>query len=808
VSAGVLAGRVLCAVCLAGSVRPASAAAPALDDAQVDSVVEALIAELKGRQITEDIIRVDGPIQPEGAARAEVHATYTGLVVEQARDHITFQTADGQRFKVKRLDFEWVQRAGLFKGEHQDYTSGGRTALATLALLSAGLSGYDRNVQLSLQALRDHPMPGTYGRALRASVYALLVERSADEEARAYRELLEADLRWLMAARLENGGYDYLSMAEQPERTRQQGRFDNSNTQFGVLGVWTAALAGANVPRSYWLTVEHYWCEQQSEEGGWGYMPGKQPSENMTIAGLNSLIIVLDQVYARAAGKYVLFEGLPQQQRNWEEIHLIQQRQVRGLDWLSRHRTNKGEPYTYMGIERLGLASGEKYFGGRDWYREGAALAANQSSWRGAKIEHPAMWLLFLGHGRAPVLFNKLKWGGDVSGWDEYFRDLHHVCRFLSRTYEQLYKWQVISTDASLRDIQDAPFLVISGESVLELPAELAARIQTHVRRGGTVIGHANRGSAAFAESFKSVFERLLASGPRRFRQLPPDHVLYRAGPGGESQASKVHVPLWGLSDGSREMALLFDRDVAGAWHQDLHKEFPDLFWIMANVRFYGAPSYDELPARLRPDLPPASAQSLHRVVRVSRPRIPADPGGAEASWEVLAERVAQSAQLRVDIVEGTVLEQLTADADFDLLHVVGQGGYKFSPGELAALKRHWEQGGVLLCEAFGGDAQFALSCRMQLEAALGVHFAPLPETSSLLAGTGGLPHFNRWARGCGPDSLQLAVSADDRSQAIVASLDLSVPACGQHVHGLRGFTTPFSQKLLENLLIEAAMGK
>jgi hypothetical protein len=51
-------------------------------------------------------------------------------------------------------------------------------------------------------------------------------------------------------------------------------------------------------------------------------------------------------------------------------------------------------------------------------------------------------------------------------------------------------------------------------------------------------------------------------------------------------------------------------------------------------------------------------------------------------------------------------------------------------------------------------------------------------------------------------------VSADDRSQAIVASLDLSVPACGQHVHGLRGFTTPFSQKLLENLLIEAAMGK
>ena len=52
---------------------------------------------------------------------------------------------------------------------------------------------------------------------------------------------------------------------------------------------------------------------------------------------------------------------------------------ARGLQWMDRHFSASENPvrlrdyYYYMyGVERVGLASGMKHFGGHDWYAEGA----------------------------------------------------------------------------------------------------------------------------------------------------------------------------------------------------------------------------------------------------------------------------------------------------------------------------------------------------------------------------------------------------------------------------------------------------
>ena len=65
-------------------------------------------------------------------------------------------------------------------------------------------------------------------------------------------------------------------------------------------------------------------------------------------------------------------------------------------------------------MERIGVASGYKYFGTTDWFKEGAErLVRGQrpdGSWdiSGAPIPGTGFALLFLSRGRAPVMMNKL----------------------------------------------------------------------------------------------------------------------------------------------------------------------------------------------------------------------------------------------------------------------------------------------------------------------------------------------------------------------------------------------------------------
>src|SRR5690606_8028793 len=58
----------------------------------------------------------------------------------------------------------------------------------------------------------------------------------------------------------------------------------------------------------------------------------------------------------------------------------------RGLQWMQHRFTPADNPgqssrhfYYYLyGVERVGLASGYKYFGDRDWFRQGAAELLNR----------------------------------------------------------------------------------------------------------------------------------------------------------------------------------------------------------------------------------------------------------------------------------------------------------------------------------------------------------------------------------------------------------------------------------------------
>ena len=65
---------------------------------------------------------------------------------------------------------------------------------------------------------------------------------------------------------------------------------DNSNTQFALLGLHDAALAGAHIKCKTWeMALEHF-IRDQNSDGGWGYMTQSDHSTgSMTCSGIGAL---------------------------------------------------------------------------------------------------------------------------------------------------------------------------------------------------------------------------------------------------------------------------------------------------------------------------------------------------------------------------------------------------------------------------------------------------------------------------------------------------------------------------------------
>ena len=49
------------------------------------------------------------------------------------------------------------------------------------------------------------------------------------------------------------------------------GHEDNSNTQFAILGLREAALAGVRIKRKTWELASEHFIDTQNDDGGWGY---------------------------------------------------------------------------------------------------------------------------------------------------------------------------------------------------------------------------------------------------------------------------------------------------------------------------------------------------------------------------------------------------------------------------------------------------------------------------------------------------------------------------------------------------------
>ena len=453
-------------------------------------------------------------------------------------------------FSIQRADGSWP-----LKPHPEEKDAVGWTSLAAYALLESGVSVQDPRIQAALRYLTKHDTDRVYSLGTRCNVW-LAAERERPGE---YSKYLRHDGAKLIRG-LYRGGYDYVL----GERYAH-----NSTAQYGLLGVWAYRRAGGVVPPAFWRACTDYWVKGQQADGGWGYQVTWIRSQKE----YNRPTTHATMVPAGVASLFICYDSLAAQQSISRKSGEMPKPIQRGLDWFDKNFAQSllgqipvgwMDQYHYYlyGVERVALASGYKYFGNVDWYKEGTkfilARQASNGSFTGGHSSLPstAFALLFLIRGRHPVAFSKLKFDGD---WNNRPRDLAFLTRWMGDSLKRDLSWQIVDFGMDLSDWLDAPILCISGEKKPTFSEQELARLREYVSKGGSIFSISESSGKEFSEGMRAVYAKLFPD----YKLVPAEktHAIY-TNPfplGGSPQFSIV-------SDGLFPVAIHCDQDLAKGW--------------------------------------------------------------------------------------------------------------------------------------------------------------------------------------------------------------------------------------------------
>ena len=416
---------------------------------------------------------------------------------------------------------------------HWPYTkqsgySVGHTALAVLALQHARSKRAEAHLAIKKgmsYILQNPPEPRTYTGGL---VEQCLYWDSASK----HRKLIGA-YAWMLCGgqklvKPSTGSWNY-ELPSPRENWAVQGlgplgspetwpRTDNSNSQFGILGLVYAQKAGFQIPRIVWERARDYYIRVQHGDGSWDYQsdafraavrqaePRRRDSMSMTLAGTVS-IYLCDEMLADKSHRQCVA-------RPPNQAHEA------GLKWIADHWSSSQGAYGWYATERLGLLIGYSEFGGHDWYQEGVSDLMRRGT--GSSVSDTAFSVLFLARGRNPIIINKLKREGD---WNLHRYDLKNLIEHISGPWQRPSQWRIVTLDASVDFMLKVPILWISGHDALKFSDGEKQKLKEYVERGGTILGEAGCGKAAFDISFRELLKELWPD--TELRALPKTHPIY-----------------------------------------------------------------------------------------------------------------------------------------------------------------------------------------------------------------------------------------------------------------------------------------
>lgn len=766
---------------------------------------------------------------PEASARGQLPGSSRTPLLTKVEESI----ARGVRYLLTRQNAD-----GSF-GDEKAPTSRrvGETALATLALLNSGESHQSPKVAKAISFLRKTRSVGrdtTYAIALRACVWATLPEPVRGSN-------LKADLGWLLTSCLKSRDFDGLYCYGFPSRP------DFSNSQYGVLGVWYAQLAGLEVPARYWERVENAWRRYQGADGGWTYVPnsGDGSYASMTAAGAATLYITNDYLHASDSHDLMIPTTNKELDRaiSWlGENFAVDYNAGRDTDLKPRNdiddmlqglgvrKRDNGSFVHYMlfGYERVGEASGLTRFGKHRWFEEGARFLLETQAYDGSwnaqdplevgPICNTAYALLFLSRGRSPVAIQKLQFGPDGKGrWNNRPRDAANFIRFMRHATERHMNWQIVSADAPLDDLREAPILYLASDrpiTLTDLTETQRQNLLTYVNEGGLLLFVNEGATDAFAKSVAALCKDLW---PRySFRDLPPDHPVLQ----NNFPMNGWTDPIRGLSNGVRELAILTPSgDVSWKWQAgggattvNLSPYAPlgNLLLYLtdkSNPRYKGEATWIE-----RENIDGAKTRRF-----IARLKFDGDWNPEPLGWKRIANLLhnAQDCEVHADTLD---LAPGKLKIAYTLAHLTSAGKFDLNGQEREVLKSYIDKGSTLLFDAAGGSTE-ATAAFEALMAALypSVQPAPLsidhPIYTGKFEGGRAIDRFD-YRRGApgrlAPTKLPRlkAYTVKDRIIAIESPEDLTAAMVGYPTGGITGYTPATAVQIIRNIVLWSDAGK
>jgi hypothetical protein len=447
----------------------------------------------------------------------------------------------------------------------------------------------------------------------------------------------------------------------------------------------------------------------------------------MTAAGLASLFIITDLV---DPGSGCPCKGGESAKGGIE----IDRRIDAALEWLGDNFEAAANPhagrrgviadayYWLYSAERVGMAAGYKYFGRHNWYVEGAEyLLQSQEadgSWKRPPDPEPqgkglppvpqarafgpetCFALLFLHKGRAPVLFNKVRFNGT---WNAHRRDIANLTRFIEWAKEQAFQWQIVDLEAPAEELHEAPILYITAESIPAWTAREKAKLREFTDTGGTILLEASCGHAGVRAWFEGLAKELWPEWP--LKKLPDDHPVF-ADP---HPLAKARPDLEGIHDGLRTFLFYSPDDISCAWHTRAHAARDYCFRWGINLFTY-ATDKAPLRARLAEKAPeeeavrfsPGMKAGPRKTLRIARVKHAGnwEAGANYRPFRALGERVGGKLGVTLNVSDAAAppynLSGVPAGklASFDVAYLAGSKPFALTPLEREALKGFLARGG------------------------------------------------------------------------------------------------------------------
>lgn len=356
----------------------------------------------------------DGRPLRKATLKASESWTFRKTIAHEDAEFRSMVTA-GIRKAVSAIRKELERQLGeapATGGDLHFNTQAGELALKLLALVKGGEDPRDPLIAKAYADLRTRKIEGTY--SLACAILAIEALYTPPSEA---QELREGRLKTPIPRTLSEADKTVVAewtktlLGNIDDRVDEKGLrrwfygpgsdFDNSNTQYALLGLFAAQLCGIEVPAVIWTAAANHWLRVRIASGeagspkltshaelekdpkgrtrasgtkvnayGWSYKSDGDPTGSMTCAGITGL--TLSSAALRALKKSPL--------RLQQEIDET----LRGsLLWLQRNvsvRRNPGPAHAWSswhfyylyGLERACELNQVALLGDTDWYFDGA----------------------------------------------------------------------------------------------------------------------------------------------------------------------------------------------------------------------------------------------------------------------------------------------------------------------------------------------------------------------------------------------------------------------------------------------------